>query len=404
MRVWLVFLVGLAGCAGPDDGGADTDDSDPPVAPDTDAPDTDVSAPTDRLVAGGQDAIDPEFFPGLGLVVWQDPDTSRAWLAEVVAETGLWKPVDGQGLLLGKAAPMAGTATAPPTYNGPEWGDSGDSIFFTMVDDGGFNQIARFQRGTGVATRLTGGDGVHRNGVIPQLRPGGDRAAMLYFQGALEDLTFAWRWIDDTVDHPFAGATSADPTPRWIPGEDAIAVLTADEAGLAQVGRYDITSGLVTQLTHDDGYKSDPFFSDDPAGGRLLTVGVSDTVPDKINDLVPTRVAVYREGTDGWTRDVIFGIEDTLGGGPYAHTSLEPFVYEGQVWVSFVAVPGASRALPSQVYVASADGSQIVQVTRGTAARGDPEVVVQDGHALLYYTEHRTGGAAKVHVVRDFMP
>lgn len=97
-------------------------------------------------------------------------------------------------------------------------------------------------------------------------------------------------------------------------------------------------------------------------------------------------------------------MEDTLGGGPYAHTSVEPFVYQGQVWVSFVAVAGATRSVPSQVYVASIDGAEVIQVTHGTAARGDPEVVVLDGHALLYYTEHRAGSSARVHVVRNFMP
>jgi hypothetical protein len=405
MRPWWASAVLAVGCAH-GDGATDTDvdttaDTDPL---DTDAADTDANGPFDAGVALGNDAIDPEFFADLKMVIWQDPNTSKAWAATVVPESGQWLPGDGRGLKLGNAASMSGSATAPPTYNGPEWGDSGDSIFFTMADADGFNQVARFARGSGTASLLTGGDQIHRNGVIPQLHPAGDRAAMLFFRGELADLDFAWRWLDDTVDHSFTGATSADPTPRWMPGEDAIGVLVADDAGFAQVARYDIHTEQTTMLTTDEGYKSDPFISDDPAGGRLLTVDVSETVPPQINDLVPTRIAVYREGVDGWTRQVTFGVEDTLGGGPYAHTSLEPFVYEGQVWVSFVAVPGVSRSTPSQVYVASIDGSQIIQVTHGTAARGDPEVLVLDGHALLYYTEHRAGVSARVHVVRDFMP
>jgi hypothetical protein len=405
MRAWWLSAALVVGCARGDDAAdTDADASDDSDAPDTDLADTDAGGPFDAGVALGNDAIDPEFFADLQMVVWQDPTTSKAWAANVVPETGQWLPGDGRGLKLGNAAPMTGSATAPPTYNGPEWGDSGDSIFFTMVDDQGYNQAARWARGSGTASLLTGGDRIHRNGVIPQLHPAGDRAAMLFFRGELADLDFAWRWLDDTVDHPFTGATSADPTPRWIPGEDAIGVLVADEAGFAQVARYDLHTEQTTLLTTDEGYKSDPFITHDPAGGRLLTVDVSETVPPQINDLVPTRIAVYREGPDGWTRQVTFGVEDTLGGGPYAHTSLEPFVYEGHVWVSFVAVPGAERSVPSQVFVASIDGSQMIQVTRGTAARGDPEVVVLDGHALLYYTEHRSGGSTRVRVVRDFMP
>lgn len=305
MRAWCASVAVLVGCAG--GGNVDPSDTDAVSAADTDVgdtdrADTDVSGPIDAGVALGHDAIDPEFFADLKMVVWQDPVTSKAWAATVVAESGQWVPGDGKGLKLGNAASMTGSATAPPTYNGPEWGDSGDSIFFTMADADGFNQVARFARGAGTATLLTGGDQIHRNGVIPQLHPAGDRAAMLFFRGELANLDFAWRWLDDTVDHPFVGATSADPTPRWIPGDDAIAVLVADDAGFAQVARYDIHTEQTTLLTTDDGYKSDPFVSDDPAGGRLLTVDVSETVPPQINDLVPTRIAVYREGVDGRSR------------------------------------------------------------------------------------------------------
>lgn len=410
MRPWLPTLALLAACAPPPDGSGDTDDTavdtdGPDDTDDTDAAETDVpdDGPVDVVVAQGRDALDPELLADPALVVWQDPRTSVAWLAEILP-SGQWRPADGAGLELGQAVPMQGTATAPATYNGPEWGERGAAVYFTQADDEGFNAVARYARGSGAAVRLSGGDGVHRSGAIPQLWPAGDRTAVLYFRGELADVDLAWRWIDEAVDRPFPGVGSIDPTPRWIPGEDAIAVLVEDDDGWAQVGRYDLAGDTVVPLTSDEGHKADPFLTADPAGGRVLTAAVADTLPDRLEDLVPSRIAVYREGPDGFARERTIGVEDLVGGGPYAHTSVEPFVADGRVWVSFVATPSTSRSDPTHVFVASVDGADLVQVTEGTLTRADPEVVVIGGEALLVYTERRGGRSNRLHVVRGFLP
>lgn len=135
----------------------------------------------------------------------------------------------------------------------------------------------------------------------------------------------------------------------------------------------------------------------------MLTTGVSDTVPDVVTDLVPARIAVYHEVDGKFVRQVTFGVEETYGGGPYAHGSIEPFLVDGELWVSFVAIAGVARSTPCHVYVARADGTDVTQVTRALASRGDPEVVVIDGEPLLYYSD-RSGSFTRVRVVRRFLP
>jgi hypothetical protein len=380
-----------------------TDDT-TPLPDDTDDTDTDATPFPDVVVMPGQQTIDPELWADPALVTWQSPITDEIWVAALDPTTGGWKAGARERLDLGLGAPITDDGDRPGTLNGPEFGDGGRMIFYTGIAEDASNQIVVWEQGGGKRF-LTPADGVHRSGALAQLEPGGDRVAYLYFRGRFQDLDFVWRWVDDDEEHPFASSQSSDPTPRWIPGEDAFAFLRDDDDGNAQIWRYALADGAITQLTFDDGDKTDPFIVPDPAGGpRILAGTTMDEAPPDLGTLVPNRLAVYRESGDRFEPVRTIAIEDFVGGGPYTVLSPEPFVLGDEVWVSFTATTTTRRGGPGQVYVANTDGSQVIQLTVGEGkTRSDPETVVVNGRAFLYYTE-RVAGTLTTHLVRDFLP
>lgn len=357
--------------------------------------------------------LDPEFWASTRQVVWQDGENFDIWLADIDPDSGELIPRDGRGTLV-RSGSGAGGDVAPPwpsgfglgSFNGPEFGRNAQGLFtyFTVLDGQSVPQVGRFgplDGGTPTYQRLTTGDHVRR-GALPTLSADFDPGATLTID---DDLQPSWRYDDEpNTDRPVPLDGFPLRGPRWIPGEKAVSTLVRD-AGVLQAAAYDVETESLRRLTDDAGNKSEPLIFDSPElGGRALMCKVGDR-----------ELAIYEESTPFWTK--VWSVQAPFwfpGGGQSASIYYPgAFVFEGKTYVYFVVgrIFGVTPLGPSRIYAARLNG-QPFQVSASTWRwRWDPEVVVIDDEAFLYYyvfTGFFPRRAAIVntnlHVVRDFVP
>jgi hypothetical protein len=206
-------------------------------------------------------------------------------------------------------------------------------------------------------------------------------------------------WIPRAV-----GAAIPDSTDlgqgRWIPGGDSI-VFAQPLDGVNQLASYDIHSGITTTLTSGPVHKSKPFAARAPDLGNEVVLTAAET--DDATGGYDKWIGVYRQLNGVWTRiKQIFSPSAELP----AVDSVEPFVFGGKTYISFLAIkdPDTSpnrRRRGAAVFIASVDpGDDFVRevsTKSETMVRRDPEPFATNQAAFIYYTEIMTNRSGRIH-------
>jgi hypothetical protein len=359
--------------------------------------------------------VDPELWGPDRLITWQDYATNDVYIAQLNPTTGDMIPANGRGIKVPiKAAPIFNGPTGYGSFNGPEFGRNANGLFvyFVCRDSRSVNQTGRFGPlvgGTPAFTQLTSASLISRSGVIPTTDPTLPVGAVLCTYLNNTNGTITWRFDNEPfADRPVPLADFGLKGVRWLPGQLKVSTNVLDSRGIRQAAIYDVLTSTTTIITNDNDPKSDVFIFDCPEFGSLGMMCVVGTTQRQL--------AVYRQRSGFWERVTTYEAPRfLLGGGATAQIFLpEPFVYQGQTHFVFafgvVDVATLSPLGPAQVFVAKLGLSAPVRVgSRFPAARIDPEVVIMNDKAFLYYyTVSPPTGYPNVkpelHVITDFLP
>lgn len=337
--------------------------------------------------------LDPEFWPAGQMMLWQEQFNGQVWVCQVNPEDGTMIPPDGKGQPMGFAAPIT------QTYNGPEFGLSqqGLSVFYTGVSPNATLQLyrSRVQPGA-LPEQLTfeRSDQVNNIGVISSLDASESQTRLIYFKGRTAlPATIYWMYENRQSDEVEIGTpgTVTLAGPRWMPGELKF-VTNQHIDRYAQIIFADALSGARTQLSFDNGDKSDPFAWRAPEfNNEMLIMATLD------ND----SLAVYRQINGAWTRINVASVP-----GVGRHYSGEPFVYRGRSYAT-VAVETADPN-NKEIWVVGLTPLNPFALRchdQRPLLRVDPEsLVFQDRVFVSYYNYPAPGVPNELHAVRVNLP
>jgi hypothetical protein len=326
------------------------------------------------------------------------------WIADLDPVTGRMIPADGRGIRVGAAVPFLSTQVYPFTLNGPEWGisQSGLAVFFSQFDDRGISQLARYRLADGKTVQITRGGSVHRTTALPSQNPQDPETAVLcsYLLGdLLPQLT--WRYESEPrINRPIPVARLSSNGPRWIDREFAVVTNVFDSTGIAQVGRFDLSTRRLTPWTTGPGDKINPSVWDAPefAPGRGLLV------EEDGRGLV-----IYRETLDGWefSHAIPYPL-DPVSGEPANFFDSKPFVFAGRSYIATaVQQPVENPFLTgfSDIYVYDLLGEHRVQLNQtpvGTRNR-DPEILLRPDDAWIYYFSLALPNLSSIRLAKGFL-
>lgn len=168
------------------------------------------------------------------------------------------------------------------------------------------------------------------------------------------------------------------PLGRWVDGDRAI-VSAIDLGGQRQCAKYDVDTGMMTQLTFDAGQKTDTFMWRAPEfNNELVFFCLSDR----------TSLPIYRKIQGKWTK--INTIQSPSPARPYL-SSPEPFVYRGKSYIALMTKDSLkSLEGTADIWIVGIEPNAPFyrQVSASTPMnRTDPEPFITGKGAFIYYTE-----------------
>ena len=345
------------------------------------------------LTPAGESWIDPEVlrFNDELRMTWQDPQ-GGIWLAMLDPLTGL---LASEPARIGE-----GGASLGSTYNGPEFGvdRQGWAVYYTQLIDGRGQAVRLSADGT--HTVLTTGT-VHFS-PLPTRDAARDSTRLLMLRRPPNWGTLLWL---DTAspqsEHDLAYLPArTDGDGRWAVGTASLAT-NAYPAYPGQMVLLDTDTGAVTVVTGDASVKTAPYAWIAPeADGGLLALAIVDD----------TQLVVWApDGNGGWREHIALTSPST--GHPYLG-SPEPFVAGGRSFVS-LTVRDASNQIPgvtdSQVWIVGIDPLVRFQercddAQLRPATRVDPEVLLGDEQAFVYYYAIRPTGSEVMRCATGIQP
>lgn len=348
---------------------------------------------TDVVISDpNQSILEPEYDLANDHVVWADPDFN-IWVAPLHPQTAS---------IQFEAAQLIDTDLAPfsVSFLGPEWvyGLEGSQIVYTRFDDLNadgqvttdelsLHKAEQTATGWEAAPLEAGGD---RYTPLGSLNAEDETPLIVYGKGPNRDVV--WRQLDDPaseVDLP-GNILSG----RWIEGEAALIAIAAAGEGTFEIVRYDTDTGQQTPLIATENLNIVPFMWQAPEFDNELIFFTT----ERAN---PTEILVYREIDGEWT--AIQSLQSPNEEQPFL-LSPEPFVVDGKSYISFSTIaemPEIGELGPdSDIWIAGIDPEADFyrQLTEPSAAiRGEPEPVVLESGAFIFFTELDTNGN---HLVR----
>jgi hypothetical protein len=362
-----------------------------PVAPAAPAPNIVVT--DTRIGSFSKSYKDPEFWVAGRKVTWQDEEDD-IWIADVDPNTGSLIPENGQGRLVGRAISIEGSLSQPGSWNGPEWGFSkrGAEVFYTARDAAGIPQIARHNLAENKTDLVTRGGNTGRAGPLPSKNWDDEKVAVMYFLGRFRDNIGRWRYVGESIDRTFPSAYFATSGPQWVDGEPALVSNIKDAEGFIQVALFNISTGTTTPLTQGRSDKFDTYFFRDPElqGRKMFLVTQALAKPTATVPSVANEIVVFQEdGSGKYLPYSTISLSRRFPGQRFNHWSAEPFIYKGKTYISFavMAEGGETYASPSDIYIASLDGSLLVKMNQNTQPVRciDPESFPTPDQLFIYY-------------------
>lgn len=346
--------------------------------------------PSEALVTSRVDLFDMEFNQKRAKIAWVDAG-GKLWVAAVDRKTGLFKPSNGQGVLVD--ADALTSADLKKIGNGPEWllGSGADRIVYTKFPPGLDHTLenARIAMAEQNPTTLQWStrflSDLPRNRPYASTDPVDPAPRVSYIDAASNPY---WREVDNPATETLIPAMSGSRAlaVRFVQGQRSV-IYPSKINGLQQVVRYWLDTGELEQLTFDDGVQpsSSPFMWKAPEfGGDYVLMASA---------IGSTEVRIYRhvdKSRPEWT--VVHRIVAPAPGTKLA--SAEPFVFNGKSYI-FMSGVVPPNDYASVIYLANIDAATPLfrQLTPDTPlrTRADPEVfVTSTGPFVYFYRADRT--------------
>lgn len=343
--------------------------------------------------------IDPEFDQVDFQVAWSD-NRENLRVAPINPETGDFE-LDQTMVVDHGLAPVDCSNREPKGIcNGPEWAYSrnGSQIVYTKVIDGEWFLAragrVRDQWRTEVLERS-------RTGRTPfgSLDPEDDAPRIRFNFSSDNSRTrpTAWRELDDATQQGLVAEGFEVSGGRWVQGERSL-ILNARFDDQFQIAKFDIDTGILTQLTFSESTKGDAFMWQAPEFNGELIFSTLETEGTNLQSFRQT-VGIYRNINGTWQK--IKTIQPPSD--KRALNSVENFVFQGKSYVSMVAIepslPTGSyrdRFIGAEVWIAGIDPEfdfyRQVTAPSDTIIRDDPEPFVGTSKVFIYYADltHRT--------------
>lgn len=361
----------------------------------------------DDVVASGKVTVqDPEYDAEACQVAWREGTTLFA--TDINPETGLLN-VDARQVV------DTGLATVEEVINGPEWTSilgGQPRILYTKSNGSAWSisQARQLTDGTWETTDLslalwqTTGFSLFAAGWLADPVPdtqngykpigsldGDESVPLMKFTigtNSQRDQANAWKELDP----PFGGdlIPQGAQAGRFVPGEYAL-IYSRAVGGFQQLIWYGLRNREETVITDTPIHKVLPFAIKAPEFGGDIVITASET--DNIDERgFFDSIGVYREIDGEWKLiKRIASPSEKLRG---VH-SVEPFVFDGKSYVSFLVLNAISRdegerKADAEVWIASLDPEDgLLRKVSGSAKlkRSDPESLVTENEVFIYYTE-----------------
>jgi hypothetical protein len=325
----------------------------------------------DELVSSADAGIlDPEYNVAHNLVCWQS-DFGELWVCRLDLTDHHFVPHDGKGTLVDVDL----TQPIPGGWNGPEWMLSQNNTQIV------YNQKKGSTRYPGIATQVLGGWSTE---------------TLMQFPGTLYSM--ATRNYNDSVSM-FLFESDDEIGISWVKNNDlntcyfypevTLGFFALDEPQICcAIGHSRQPGYLETQsnipyfnLISQDTIGAPFMWTDPESGTRMFMYRTNNH----------TKIKILQENQNGnWYQYHSFTSPLPE---PYKYlTSPEPFIFGGKSYVSFMAAqsPLGMDELPAQIWIASINpmDSLMRRISDSTyGIRLDPEPVVFDDSAFVYYTE-----------------
>jgi len=327
-----------------------------------------VSAPNARIA-------DTEFDPYLNRICWQSGDDHTLWTCSLNTSTWALSVPDGKEVLVD-------TALVPidQTSNGGEWGFDQTGTFLVynkLINKTRYAAIAYETFPTWVLCTLT--DAPNRMNPHATQNPNDSVAAIQYIRSPSADNT-KYRFLSSlSWEHTIYWFTDA----HWALNEQILTGIMCN----GQVGQVDPSEcGFPEQLTNDPGtVYSLPFMWRAPEKGnqRMFFARANNS-----------EIRVFKEtGAISGRYTLYMSFPSPSSNPAYDKiASPEPFVYQGQSYVIFMASssPYETSYHNSEIWIAKIDSlDPLMRMVSDTSVgiRTDPEAFATPDSLLVYYTE-----------------
>jgi len=336
----------------------------------------------ESLVTSQWDLIDAEYSQTRNQIVWSD-SVGNLWTAGIDPVSGMFLPANGKGILVDTNAST--TADLQTVGNGPEWATSskGDQIVYTRFSVGAAHTMSNARLGLAETTDGVGwtsrfiAANLARNAPYASKDKGDTRPRISYVD---PNGNHYWREIyDGSTEKQVKAYPASYRSLRFVKGARA-AVYTAPVAGVKQVFRYWLDTGVSEQITFDAGNKD------------VHSVPWMWQAPEYSNDYVmltlvdDTEMRIYRHtdsSTAAW--QVIHSAKTSKNA---VLNSPEPFTYKNKSYVFFAAATGNPN-YPTSIWLSNINAASplLRQLTDDSLPRmrSDPEVYLANDGAYLYF-------------------
>ncbi len=367
----MVVAVFLPSCATTSKEGGEVATTAPPVEADV------------RLGPPGADYQDTELLTGANLMSFTDTPSREGWVARIDPATGTFVSDDGHDLLVDTDIAVFGE-----TLNGLDFGldAQGWSVFYTKAADSTLQVWRATRQGGGEVDREQLTSGAPHHTTLARKDPDEATVALGGMEGPAVGGNIVV-WDEDAPDDTkVVGPRDLGTQLYFLPDTPEFMTLQPDSNGDRQFHVGQLATGETQQVTYDPGDKRDGGLWFAPELDALVAATVVDN---------PT-IGVYSpadpEHTSGeWKQVLSLPLPATSQ--RQLFKSPEPFVVNGRSYLAVGLHDQRQPGGPGEIWVLPIDGGEPTRCDASGDNRVlvEPEVLVVDDKAYVYYTELKDG-------------